>query len=231
MVATATKNDYWEGTTLRTIKLASLLLCLICTSLLSAQGHEALKFAGKRLAKRYHIAQIVSHTLVRGKIEVDKSGHGFQDVAEDFSQAVSIVTKAGVMRDHEGKFHGKKLVNRYALAITLSNLLKKFGHECNQEAKSSFKDVKQSHWARAAVEQVAKLGILQGYDGKFHGRRLLNRYQMAVVFAKIADLLNLEKTEPTIEFTDIPNKHWSYEAVQALCRVGLIKTTDKVTAR
>ena len=50
-----------------------------------------------------------------------------------------------------------------------------------------FSDVPRTHWAYDAIQKAVSAGILQGYDGKFHGKRLLNRYQMAVITAKILD--------------------------------------------
>ena len=49
----------------------------------------------------------------------------------------------------------------------------------------SFTDVPRTHWAYDAIQSAVDAGILQGYDGKFHGRRLINRYQMAVITAKL----------------------------------------------
>jgi hypothetical protein len=54
-------------------------------------------------------------------------------------------------------------------------------------AATPFADVPKTHWAYDAISQAVDAGILQGYDGKFHGQRLLNRYQMAVIVAKILD--------------------------------------------
>ena len=50
-----------------------------------------------------------------------------------------------------------------------------------------FNDVPRTHWAYDAIQKAVNAGILQGYDGKFHGKRLLNRYQMAVITAKLLD--------------------------------------------
>lgn len=50
-----------------------------------------------------------------------------------------------------------------------------------------FSDVPRTHWAYDAIQKAVSAGILQGYDGKFHGKRLLNRYQMAVITAKLLD--------------------------------------------
>jgi hypothetical protein len=50
-----------------------------------------------------------------------------------------------------------------------------------------FSDVPRTHWAYDAIQKAVAHGILQGYDGKFDGKRLLNRYQMAVIVAKMLD--------------------------------------------
>ncbi len=77
-----------------------------------------------------------------------------------------------------------------------------------------FSDVKQGHWAYGAIQKAVDSGILQGYDGKFHGTKRLNRYQMAVIVARMLDrvstmpkgkvsgkdIRNLEAL--TIEFAD-----------------------------
>jgi len=48
-----------------------------------------------------------------------------------------------------------------------------------------FKDVPQNHWAYDAIQRCVDAGILQGYDGQFHGKKLLNRYQVAVIVDKM----------------------------------------------
>jgi hypothetical protein len=48
-----------------------------------------------------------------------------------------------------------------------------------------FTDVPRTHWAYDAIQSAVDAGILQGYDGKFDGKKLLNRYQMAVITAKL----------------------------------------------
>jgi len=52
---------------------------------------------------------------------------------------------------------------------------------------ATFGDVPRTHWAYDAIQKAVDAGILQGYDGKFHGQRLLNRYQMAVIVAKMLE--------------------------------------------
>lgn len=83
-------------------------------------------------------------------------------------------------------------------------------------AEGIYTDVPRGHWAYESVKKAAESGILQGYDGKFHGNKTINRYQMALIVARLLDrvgkggdavrnlsendLQNLEAL--TIEFAD-----------------------------
>jgi len=57
-----------------------------------------------------------------------------------------------------------------------------------------FPDVKTTHWAYGAVEVLVHAGVFDGTDGqlyctdgKFHGKRLINRYQMAVIISRLLE--------------------------------------------
>src|SRR5438094_3976244 len=53
-------------------------------------------------------------------------------------------------------------------------------------------DIKPDHWAYAAVEDLAKKGLIKGYPpgGKFFGGRTLTRYEMATIIKRIVDRLD-----------------------------------------
>lgn len=51
----------------------------------------------------------------------------------------------------------------------------------------AFKDVPPNHWAYDAINKAVEAGILQGYNNLFHGKKTLNRFQMAVVVARMLD--------------------------------------------
>jgi polyhydroxyalkanoate synthesis regulator phasin len=53
-------------------------------------------------------------------------------------------------------------------------------------------DVKPDHWAYAAVEDLAKKGLIKGYppDGRFLGGRTLTRYEMATIIKRILDRMD-----------------------------------------
>lgn len=53
---------------------------------------------------------------------------------------------------------------------------------------TSFNDVPKTHWAYNAVSKLAQDGVLNGYDnGSFQGDKTMNRYEFAIVVAKMID--------------------------------------------
>ena len=56
-----------------------------------------------------------------------------------------------------------------------------------------FSDVPQGHWAYEAIKKAVDAGILQGWENKFHGGKVVNRYQMAVVVARMLDRVGVMK--------------------------------------
>lgn len=52
----------------------------------------------------------------------------------------------------------------------------------NPNMSKDFPDVPENHWAYEAVSKLAGNGIIQGYeDGKYHGERMMTRYEMAEI--------------------------------------------------
>lgn len=48
-----------------------------------------------------------------------------------------------------------------------------------------FPDVPTDHWARDLIRRAAEAGILEGYEGRFDGKRSLSRYELAAVVGRI----------------------------------------------
>ena len=60
-----------------------------------------------------------------------------------------------------------------------------------QPAPEMYSDVTPSHWAYDVVRQATAQGIFTGYpDGAFRGNKPLNRYEAAVVAARLVDYLD-----------------------------------------
>ena len=183
-------------------------------------------FHGKKLANRYQIAQIVSRYLVKRRLARGFDTHGLSDVDPKYSLEVAVCVSSKIMHGYDGKFHGKRLINRYQMAVLIHLLLQASGDISGSASRTMYSDVSSNHWAAEAIGHVSKLNIMQGFDGKFHGVRLLNRYQLAVIFKKIAIRTNMPETEFPTYFDDVPRNHWAYEAVDKLSRIGLIKGDD-----
>jgi hypothetical protein len=50
---------------------------------------------------------------------------------------------------------------------------------------STFSDVPANHWSYNAISQLAKDGIIEGYqDGTYHGEHILSRYEMAMIVSR-----------------------------------------------
>ena len=70
------------------------------------------------------------------------------------------------------------------------------------QAQDVGKDVSPTHWAYAAVKDLAKKGLIKGYppDNNFLGNRTLSRYEMATIIERIInrmdDLLAQQKPAP-----------------------------------
>ncbi|AJQ28444.1 S-layer homology domain-containing protein [Pelosinus fermentans] len=77
----------------------------------------------------------------------------------------------------------KKSLSALAITLALGASTTAFA-----AAADSFNDVPKDHWSYAALDELAKDGIIEGYeDGKFQGNRMMSRYEMATIVAKAMD--------------------------------------------
>ena len=75
-----------------------------------------------------------------------------------------------------------------------------------------FADIPPGHWTYEAIQKIAESGVLQGWDNRFHGHKVVNRYQMAVVVARMKDRQKvLEKDGRTVT----PAEKARFAALQA----------------
>jgi len=54
-------------------------------------------------------------------------------------------------------------------------------------AAEPFKDVPANHWAYTSIQKAVEAKVIQGYEGLFHGKRNVTRYQLAEVVGKMLD--------------------------------------------
>jgi hypothetical protein len=61
---------------------------------------------------------------------------------------------------------------------------------------TTFSDVPANHWSYAAIQQLSKDGIIDGYgDGTFRGNKTITRYEMAMLVARA--MTKMEKVSAT----------------------------------
>lgn len=69
-----------------------------------------------------------------------------------------------------------------------------------QPAPQEYTDVNQAHWAADSIRRLSALGILTGYpDGTFAGQQAPTRYELAVVAARIVDVIGGALTELALD--------------------------------
>lgn len=76
-----------------------------------------------------------------------------------------------------------------------------------------------SDWARDAVTEAAKRGLMEGYDNRFDPQRPLTRAEWTAVLTR---LFGWEADETTVAFADVPEDAWYIESLAAACQSGII---------
>ncbi|MEK5231247.1 InlB B-repeat-containing protein [Lysinibacillus sp. FSL K6-0232] len=83
----------------------------------------------------------------------------------------------------------------------------------------TFRDVER-HWAKDMIEELAALGIIQGYeDGSFRPNAPISRMHVAVLLTRA---FSLETVRTAEDFSDVPKNHPYYEAIAILQQAGIV---------
>ncbi|MGE5328749.1 MAG: Ig-like domain-containing protein [Deltaproteobacteria bacterium] len=96
----------------------------------------------------------------------------------------------------------------YTFSFTTKN------SEVNVITKPQFSDLPTNHWAYQAVEEMAKLGILNGYsDGTFRPNDRVTREEFATMMVRALNLPVVNPEKAT--FKDVNNSSWAYKYVES----------------
>lgn len=111
----------------------------------------------------------------------------FDDVSSDFwaKNPIQLVAQNGLMNGTgDGIFSPNTTLTRAQMAQIFYNAF--FTDQQVSNARNSFEDISNSHWAYAAIETMKQEGIMSGYgDGTFKPNQPLTRAQMAAVIYKL----------------------------------------------
>ena len=92
----------------------------------------------------------------------------------------TIESTASIMQrcrsDNGFQFDGKQLVSRYDMARYTQRLFKENGFDIVSTGLDTIEDVPSDHPDYTAVSAVVNSGLMELYDGKFYGNRLINRF-------------------------------------------------------
>jgi len=207
-----------------TALIVGLLACIVFGS--SDTRLLASRFDGEKLVNRYQLAVVLERVLHRSRrvqesILTAKSQ--YPDVPKAYDAAVTAVTSTGILLGRDALFLGKRIITRYELAQTLQRLLKRIAicrPAINQALIPS--DIPGRHPARDATFEMLRHGLMKTYDGKFHGRLYVSRYEFASIAARLARLLELPAEPTPFDFEDLAERHWAYEDIALCCATGLL---------
>ncbi|MEC0226237.1 S-layer homology domain-containing protein [Paenibacillus alba] len=143
-------------------------------------------------------------------------------------KAPALATDTGVFKllntkDHfaylsgyeDGTFRSDTQVTRAEVAQMFYNLLK------NQDINTSgmhFADVPGNAWYAKAVNTLASLGIINGYeDGTFAPNKAITRAEFTIIAVSFSN-----NTAGNKSFTDVSKTHWAYSSIATSAEYGWV---------
>ncbi|OAB28358.1 hypothetical protein PMSD_22815 [Paenibacillus macquariensis subsp. defensor] len=101
-----------------------------------------------------------------------------------------------------------------------------FGKYALLEFKKLFIDVKPTHWAADAIDQLAAKQIIGGTNATmFEPERSITRAEFTAMLVKILNLTSVGESK----FTDVSKGAWYEEAVSLAVKAGIIQGTSTTT--
>ncbi|MCC3374794.1 S-layer homology domain-containing protein [Cohnella sp. REN36] len=115
----------------------------------------------------------------------------------------------------DGTIRSDASITRAEVAQMFYNLLK------NQDVSTSgihFADVPDNAWYAKAVNTLASLGIIKGYeDGAFAPNKAISRAEFTTIAVSFSN-----KAAGNKSFTDVSNAHWAYSSIATSAEYGWV---------
>lgn len=99
--------------------------------------------------------------------------------------------------------------------------------------KATFNDI-ENHWAKADIEALANIKIVNGMDGSFAPNKNITRAEYVMMLIKAMELEQLMDIKKDIElgvlvdyFTDVKRSDWYFESTVIARRIGLVMGNEK----
>ncbi|ASA25177.1 bifunctional 2',3'-cyclic-nucleotide 2'-phosphodiesterase/3'-nucleotidase [Paenibacillus donghaensis] len=156
------------------------------------KGLDANTFAPTKNVTRAEFVTMLVRSL---NLSETGTASKFTDVKSNvwYSSPIAIAVNAGLVQGSgNGKFEPKREITREEMAIMVANAMKGQLQPVDNAALSQFTDnAKIAPYAKQAIAQLTKLGIVNGVDsGKFAPKGIANRAQAAVIIYRMLELAN-----------------------------------------
>lgn len=128
----------------------------------------------------------------------------------------------------DGSFAPERSMTRAELAAQIAQTFRLVP----QRPPSTFADVSETHWAKAAIERTTAIGFMQGYpDNTFQPDASLSRLQVLIAIATGLSLS--ESLTPAVALKSIEDRRqvpaWATGKVAAALEAGIIPATSEGT--
>ena len=133
-----------------------------------------------------------------------KGDNKFKDVPADAAYAndIAIAIAAGYLYGYNGYAYPEAVIQRQQVAVIGYRVFEKLGLIGSDQQDTPFSDIDDAaSWAQKEIIEMAKLGAVHGYNGKFDPLRNLSRAETAVLLANMLEIVESKQKEITIFFT------------------------------
>lgn len=115
--------------------------------------------------------------------------------------------------DDYGRFNPDEKMSRAEVAQMFYNLLR----EKDVAVSVGFTDLPDAAWYKKAVEALASMGIVTGYNGKYRPEEPITRAEFTAIAMRFA-----EYTGGSASFSDVSSGSWAYSAIMSAAGYGWI---------
>lgn len=129
----------------------------------------------------------------------------------------------------DNMYEPENSLTRAEMATITSRLIKEYEiiEPSNLNTNIEFKDI-SGHWAEKEINEIAKLGIVEGYyDKSFRPNESITRSEIAKIVSKLLDIVEEKNTDETKRqefknYQDVGENNWAYEYIKDLSERGIL---------
>lgn len=170
-------------------------------------GYPNGNFAPNKHVTRGEIAAMISRLIIE---PTSSNTTTFNDTNMWAKEDINKLASYGYISGYEdGSFKPNNYITRAELAKIFINVIKP---KRTQSFRSDyFIDIKDS-WAKKEIMQCYRLGLINGYKGKFNPNSYATRAEVVTMINNLTGRTSNMKNK-TNPFFDLDNNHWGYEDI------------------